>query len=278
MTEGPASAPPSTTSVWPVTQRASSLARNTAAGAMSSGSPRRRSGNTFAASSSCSSHNAREVGLHQARRDRVHPHLRTHVDGEDPREVDERGLRGVVDADRRVAAQAADRRHVDHRTPVLAHAGPPRELRPHERAAQVHLERLVPRPQLGVDGRAHRRVGAGVVHQHVERAEPVQRGAHAGFGLVGLTGVGSEGGNLGVGDLEADGCGGVVERFLTAGREHHRRAFSRVPGGDREADPARRPGDQCGAAGEPAWLLGAHGSQSRTRRSRRPACETLNVR
>ena len=115
------SAPPSTTSTWPVIHRAASLARNTALPAMSSGSPRRRSGRPCPASSPAGSHSARAKSVFTSPGAMaVHPDLRCQLDREDLREVDDRGLRDVVGADARRARDPADRRHVDHRAAVLA--------------------------------------------------------------------------------------------------------------------------------------------------------------
>ena len=55
----PSDAPPSMTNVWPVIHDAASDARNSAAPAMSSGSPSRRSGIVLAIASSLRSHRAR---------------------------------------------------------------------------------------------------------------------------------------------------------------------------------------------------------------------------
>ncbi len=51
---------------------------------------------------------AGEVGLHQAGGDAVHPHAGSELERQDPGEVDDRGLRRVVDADGGVAPQPAD--------------------------------------------------------------------------------------------------------------------------------------------------------------------------
>ena len=56
-------APPSTTKVWPVIHDDRSLARNSAALPMSSGSPSRRNGWCFAKAASFGSHKARAMSV-----------------------------------------------------------------------------------------------------------------------------------------------------------------------------------------------------------------------
>ena len=232
--------PASTTSVVPETRAPPGPARYTAAAAMSSGCARR----ALPASPSCSHKRAGEVGLDQARRDAVDGHAGRELVRQDLGQVDRAGLRDVVRADRTGGIDAADRRDEDHPSTVLGHPRPPRELRPHEHAAQVHAERLVPRAEVGVDGGAVVRVGRRVRDQHVERAEPLDGGLDARGRLVLLARVGGERGESGVRGGGQDLLGRLVEPVLAAGREHHRRALGGIHRRDRLADPLRRPRDE----------------------------------
>ena len=112
--------------------------------------------------------------------------------------------------------QTADRRDVEDGAAPLLHRLAPCLLCPHERPADVHLERLVVPGEVDVDRRAHIGVGGGVVDEDVQPAEAFDGGSHAGLGLVGFAGVGGVDG-----DVAVDAGGRLLEGLLLAGREHH---------------------------------------------------------
>ncbi len=128
-----ASAPPSTTSTCPVIHDAASDARNSAALAMSSGSPSRLQGQAPRPRRPRPlPQGPGEVGAHQSRGQRVDPHRRPELGGQLTRQVRQGGLGHVVPTDPVLDRQPPDRRHVDDRAAVLGHRGPPRALRPHQ--------------------------------------------------------------------------------------------------------------------------------------------------
>ena len=115
----PIVAPPSTMIAWPVMKEDAGLARNTAAPAISCGSPIRRSGRR-------SGHRLQRVGIfpqrfgeigpHQPRRDAIDPHaLGPELRRQIARQLEIGRLGDVVGADHRRAGQPADRRDDDHR-------------------------------------------------------------------------------------------------------------------------------------------------------------------
>ena len=87
---------------------------------------------------------------------------------------------------------------------------------PHQHGQLVDLEGLLGPGHVDVDHRPEIGVGAGVVHQDVQRAEAVDRLGHAGLGLFGVADVGRLPGHLGrigaPGDQAGRGLGQVVGR------------------------------------------------------------------
>jgi hypothetical protein len=94
------------------------------------------------------------------------------------------------------------------------------------------------------------RVGAGVVHQHVDAPETLHRGVDGGRRLFGLAGMRRRGEHPDLRVLRAQLGRHPVQRLLPPGGEHHVRALPRERHRDRLADPAGRAGDHRGLAGQ----------------------------
>ena len=182
-----------------------------------------------------------------ARRDGVHPHaLAGPLDGQLAGEVDDRALRrGVARLlDRRRRHQPEDRRHVDDRARPLHEHLATDELAQQEQRVEVHVDH----PAELVDGLVlgrHHVADAGVVHEHVDATEPLERG-------------GDEGLEIGVdGDVarDRDRSGQPLdERFEPVeptGRDHDGGPGRVQHLGEAHAQPARRAGDDGDLAVEP---------------------------
>ena len=214
-------------------------ARNSAAPAMSSGTPMRRSGWRAATPASSGSQSARANSVFT--RPGAIAFTRTvgrELQRELPRHVEQRRLRHVVDADERRGREAADRRDVEDRPAVLAHPRAPRVLREQQRALDVHLEHLADRARLGLDHRPERRVRRRVVDEDVEPAElgdaPGDRGLD----------------DLGVAGGSGDGEDRAAERAPSAARSPRaRRACgrARTRRRRRRRRPRRSPGRSPGS-------------------------------
>ena len=143
---------------------------------MSSGSPSRRVGIERArVVAEVVDQHLREVGLHEPGSDPDDPHLRTELAAQLSSEVDERGLREVVDPEQPFGSEPADRGDVHDDAAVVLHPLPPGGLRPEDRALHVHLERLVVAALVDLHDRARVRVRRGVVDEDVEPTEPLDR-------------------------------------------------------------------------------------------------------
>ena len=213
---------------------ARSLARNSAALAMSTGSPE-------AAERDHLPHarlvrlpqGARHVGLHESRCQRVDPCRGRQLHGQRAGEVDQGRFGGVVDADRRLHGHPAHRGDVDDRAPrPFAHRALPRELGPHERTAQVHLPRLVVAREVDLHRGTHVRVRGGVVHEDVDATEALDAPIDRRGRLVWVAGVGGD--HV---DVAADLRRGGLEVGQLPRGEQHRRAGIGVGLRDRPADP-----------------------------------------
>ncbi len=140
-------------------------ARNTAAPAISSGSPMRRSGapDVEAFRISGLSHSARAKSvLIESRRDAVHAHVpRPEFDGQVTRQLEIGGFRNAIGSKHRGAAQAADRGDDDHATvAALCH------FRHHQLA----------QPMIGADVGAHNLVECFVGHFQLRSEIRIDRG------------------------------------------------------------------------------------------------------
>jgi hypothetical protein len=102
----------------------------------------------------------------QARGDAHHP-CGAELGGELAGEVDHRRFGDVVDTQPELGAQPTDGGDVDDHTRPGVHRLVERGLGPEQRAAQVHLERLVVASLVDTEGGAEPWVRGGVVHQDV---------------------------------------------------------------------------------------------------------------
>ena len=167
--------PPSTTSAWPLTNEASSEARNSAAAATSSGCARRaraggRRRSARARSRSRAGRRRRHRRLDEARADAVHADAAPAVvDREVARQQHHAALRGVVGAAALEALEPFDAREVHDAAAALLEHRAEHVLADEERALQVDVEHALPL----FDGeRVHRAAArhARGVHEHVDAA------------------------------------------------------------------------------------------------------------
>ena len=75
---------------------------------------------------------------------------------------------------------------------------------------------------------------AGVVHEHVESAEPLDRGVDGAPGFVRLPDVGPHREH----GICREPCGGCVEVLLIAAGDHHASALGDERPGNRQPDPS----------------------------------------
>jgi hypothetical protein len=175
-----------------------------------------------------------EVGLHQTGCDSDDAG-RTDLAGELPREVDQRRLGEVVDAERpRVGTQTSDGGDVDDDARAFAERLLVRGAAPEDRRFQVDLEGLVVARFVDAERRPVVGVRRRVVDEDVERAEPLERGVDDTLPRSIVAGV--RGADL---DLAAHLGGGGFEPLLLAAVDHHLCTRCCELGSDRPADPPR---------------------------------------
>jgi hypothetical protein len=120
----------------------------------------------------------------------------------------------------------------------------PHRLRPQHDRQLVDLNGLLGPRHVEVHHRAVVRVRAGVVHQHVHRAEGVHGRLDTGLGLLGLADMRRLGQELGLRVRLPQFPGDGVERLLPAGGEHDVASLCGQCRRRGLADPARRSCDQ----------------------------------
>ena len=195
---------------------AASEHRNSAALAMSSGSPNRRSGNRRAMDSSRGfPQGPGELRLDQPGGEGVDPHPRAELPGQLAGEVDDGRLGHVVPADAALDRETADGGQVEDHPAPIGHAGAPGGLGPVEVAGLVDPDRLFGAGRVQIDDRPVVGVGGGVVDQDVDGPEPVDGGGHARLGLLGVPGVGHMPGHLSgpLSRRRLDGLPGLGQRI-----------------------------------------------------------------
>lgn len=217
----------------------SSLARNRAAAAISSGRPSRPIGWRGASAASVASGGG-AVAAQQARRDhrpgreRVDPDaLLRVVERQHLGELDQRGLRCARDGPAGLRGDAELRGDVDDRPAAPGDQMRDRRLARGEGAGHVGADRTVPERAVEL---GDRQGGCGVrdpVHEHVESLEAVETGLHR-PPHVGRTG------HVAPDRYERPVRGDGVRMGITIGGDHPR-ALGREPAHDRQPD-ARRPG------------------------------------
>ena len=245
--------------MWPLTKRAASLARNTAAGARSSTSPQRRLGVRLiepGAEGLVGHQRGGQLGLEVARAqavdgDAVRPEVDRHALGQHLH----RTLAGRVGRDAGAAQLALHRADVDDAAAPARHHALRHRLADDEHAVDIGAHQLLPVGEREfVEGRAA--LQAGVVDEHVDGADLFldrrHRGAHGGH-IADVEGTCM--------DLQALArqqqlCGGQPRRVAPV--QHQRGAGLAEPARQREADARRRAGDQCHAAVQTKGVGGDH--------------------
>ena len=251
-----------------------SLARNSAASAMSSGWPSRPIGCFGMWCARAAVHVAvtqQPVGLHRAGRERVHPYAaRRMIDRHRLGELDQRALRRAVARPPRRSDPAELRRDVDDA--AAARAEHRRQHRPAHQVGAGHLHREGPLPggQRQVEHAAIGIIGRGAVDQNVDRApggdRRFGRGQRVGFAAdiardrdpADLVGQRRRRREIHAGDPRA--CGGECPRDRgtdAAGRAGDHRDLAR----QRRHDPLRPRYasvtllSSCNAAHEPSAMI-----------------------
>ena len=182
-------------------------------------------------------------------------------------ESDDAELARHVGGGARPAAVGRPGREIDDRArPARGHHAPRRLLRADEGGLEVGVEHRVPR-LLGELEKGGAGEDAGVVHQHVDRAERTLGVAHEAPRLLGLGDVGVEcrGPPAERRDLGGRGLGG---RLVVEIVERHVGARLGKPDGDGAADAALGARHEHDLSAAP--LVGVHGGQDVPHPTRRP--------
>ena len=181
-----------------------------------------------------------ELRLHHGRRHRVHPDAGAEFHGELRGQPDQGRLADPVQADPGAGTQAGDGGNVHDRAAVLTHPRVARQLGPGERGEDVDRQDLGRRRQVGVGDGTVDGVDAGVVDEHVQPAERLDRPGHGFCLVVGVIGLaGHRDGHVRPAELGHGRC----QRLRAAGGEAHPGPLPHQLGGDPEPDAPAGAGD-----------------------------------
>ena len=149
--------------------------------------------------------------------------------------------------------ETTDRADVDDRagaaTEHLA-ADAPRDL---ERPGEHHTDLKFPLRVWNLDGLGEDEQ-PGVVHEHVDRAEPLRRARYSVLNLLGVANVETQADGTSAARLQLLGL--RQSSLLVEVADYHRGAQLRHPGGDRRPYALGRARHQCGASGELEGIKG----------------------
>lgn len=156
--------------------------------------------------------------------------------------MEHRRLGDVVPADVGLDTQPTHRRHVDDRAPQ---PGLDRRRCPEEHRQQIDFEDLLGPRHVEVDHRAEIGVRPGVVHQHVDAAEPRHGRLHAHLRVLGVSHMGGGPGHPVFGHAGGHQPARCLGQVVGGARaQHHVGAGLGEACGRRQTDAAARAGDQ----------------------------------